>query len=178
MVWNSKCFFSLFLLVGRWWEKGMSMERHLAINHIKSQSQKQRMELLSGAADVIWVHSTFHLKNQLPKSFTFLLTRLSSQFLARIQMQNIWRRPHRMAYRHFWWVGEKNMHVFQPKPIFFTCESLGLWAIFRTLGLDYSEICQPNFRPHLRWLEEYVLASSEKLTSPQVLGYDFNQGLG
>ena len=25
--------------------------------------------------------------------------------------------------------------------------------------------------------QEYVLASSEKLTSPQVLGYDFNQGL-
>ena len=153
---TASVFFSLFLLlVGLvWWEKGMSMERHLATNHTKSQPQKQRMELLWGAADVIWVHTTFYLNKQLPKSFTFLLTRRSSPFLARIQMQNIWRRPHRMTYRHFLLVEEKRIHVFQPKPIFFTRESLGLWArIFRSLGLDYSEICQPNFRPHLRWLD-------------------------
>ena len=27
-------------------------------------------------------------------------------------------------------------------------------------------------------LQEYVLASSEKLSSPEVVGYDFNQGRG
>ena len=109
-------------------------------NHTKSQSQKQRMELLWGAADVIWVHTTFYLNNQLPKSFTFLLTRRSSPFLARIQMQNIWRRPHRMTYRHFLLVEEKRIHVFQPKPIFFTRESLG------PLGEDFS-----YFRIGLQW---------------------------
>lgn len=191
MVWNCKCFFLLILVAGG---AGLVGKRH--VNGATSCNKSYQIPVSKATNGVVMRSNRCHLSSHhiLPQQSTAKVVHLpfdpsfltvsgedtDAEYLKKTTQDDI---------SPFFVSGGKTYPCFSTQTYL-----LYSWE-FGPLGEDFSYFriglqwdLPTEFPPpssvtwfnvsHVKSLEEYVLASSEKLTSPQVQGYDFNQGLG